>query len=457
MNNRIRKLLIGIIFVAVLLRVIVALLLGDRVVELPGIADQISYHTLALRVLNGYGFSFDSAWWPATAAGAPTAHWSFLYTFYLVGVYALFGSHPLVGRLIQVTIIGILQPLLTYLLTQRVFSRYTPSAHWIGLLAAGLNAIYTYFIYYSAALMTEPFFITAVLASLYLAILLGENLSGQFEASRSSNGIYGFALGLGLCLSIAILLRQLVLVTIPFLLLWVWWNTRKRILIILIPVVVLVASILPFSIYNYSRFHRFVLLNTNAGFVMYWANHPVYGTHFVPILPTGEYYNLIPPELRSLDEAALDQALLHEGIRYITHDPGRYLLLSLSRIPVYFEFWPSREDNLFSNISRVFGFGLYLPFMVYGLFHAGTILYQHTKPRTKILASPLFLLFLFIVIYTAIHLLAWALIRYRLPVDAVLITFGGLTVYDLFNWLLRKSRQINLKKLSVRSRESARN
>ena len=31
--------------------------LGDRVVDMPGTNDQLSYHALALRLLDGYGFS----------------------------------------------------------------------------------------------------------------------------------------------------------------------------------------------------------------------------------------------------------------------------------------------------------------------------------------------------------------------------------------------------------------
>jgi hypothetical protein len=39
---------------------------------------------------------------------------------------------------------------------------------------------------------------------------------------------------------------------------------------------------------------------------------------------------------------------------------------------------------------------------------------------------------LFALMYTFIHLLSWSLIRYRLPVDAVLLVFAGLAVVDLF-------------------------
>jgi hypothetical protein len=188
--------------------------------------------------------------------------------------------------------------------------------------------------------------------------------------------------------------------------------------------------IMPFTIYNLSRFGHFVLLNTNSGYAFFWANHPIYGTHFYPLLPSylGSYQSLIPNELRNLDEAALDQALLKRGIQFVIEDPRRYLLLSLSRIPVFFMFWPSKDSGLTSNLSRVGSFGVLWPFMLYGLFRS---IANEKQLLINRLASPSFLLILFVFIYTMIHLLSWALIRYRLPVDAILIVFAGLALVDL--------------------------
>ena len=70
--------LIGILLLAVLLRVGVALYLGDLVDAPPLLTDQRSYHALGARLASGHGFSFDRAWYPFTPAETPTAHWSFL-------------------------------------------------------------------------------------------------------------------------------------------------------------------------------------------------------------------------------------------------------------------------------------------------------------------------------------------------------------------------------------------
>jgi len=66
--RRERAILGGILAVAVLLRVGVALYLGDVVDAPPLLTDQRSYHALGARLLEGHGFSFAKAWYPFTPA-----------------------------------------------------------------------------------------------------------------------------------------------------------------------------------------------------------------------------------------------------------------------------------------------------------------------------------------------------------------------------------------------------
>ena len=419
-----QRLLVITLVVSVLLRVVAAIYLGNKVEVLPGTFDQISYHNLALRILAGFGFSFGEPWWPATAAGSPTAHWSFLFTGYLVLIYKLFGLNPIMARIVQAVLVGILQPYLAYCIGRSMFGPV------VGLVSAILTAVYSYFVYYSATLMTEPFYITAILASLWISMLLvkPEEDGEEGTTTKNTGKRYKLAIFLGLTLGVAILLRQLFILFIPFLFLWIWWASGKRNLTSLaLSGVIIIMMVLPITVFNYLRFDRFVLLNTNAGYALYWSNHPIYGTRFVPLLTPemGSYTDLIPEDLLSLDEAALDQALLRLGIGFIIQDPVRYLLLSISRIPHYFMFWPSRSSGLISNISRVSSFGIMLPFMLYGLYRSYVDRY---KP---LLIQPLFLLYLFMFVYSAIHILSWTMVRYRLPVDAVLVIFAGLAFVDL--------------------------
>ena len=219
-----RRILILTLAASVIVRVIAAIYLGNKVEVLPGAFDQISYHNLALRFVAGHGFTFGEPWWPATAAGAPTAHWSYLYTGYLILIYKIFGLNPLVARIIQAVIVGLLQPYLAYRIARYLFNPVT------GLAAAILTAIYTYFIYYSATLMTEPFYIVAILASLWIGMRMvrKEGAGDSGIANHGTKENLWMGLGLGLTLGIAVLMRQLFLLFIPFLFIWIWWASDKR-------------------------------------------------------------------------------------------------------------------------------------------------------------------------------------------------------------------------------------
>jgi len=423
-----RTAVLTVIVVAVLLRLVSAFYQGNTVTDLPGVFDQISYDGLARRVIDGYGFSFAKDHWPATRAGEPTAHWSYLYTAYLIAIYKLFGTNPLIARVIQAVTAGILQTILIWQIGTRLFNRT------VGLVAAMLNAVYIYFFYYAGALITETFYITGILWIFDSALRL-------VAAQKTS---WKHWLELGFAISTTVLLRQVFLIFLPFLFFWLWWNVKdldtnwwKKKLHwtalkgLSIATITLVILILPWTIRNYQAFGTFVLLNTNVGYAFFWGNHPIYGTNFIPLLPSSgpnSYYELIPKELLHLNEAELDKALLQRGIRFVVDDPIRILLLSASRTHEFFKFWPSSDSGLISNVSRMGSFGISLPFMLYGLWCA---LVSNWKSNTTYEKWGIALLVFFVLGYTTIHLLSWALIRYRLPVDAVLLVFAALGIEKL--------------------------
>ncbi|MEW6402379.1 MAG: glycosyltransferase family 39 protein [Chloroflexota bacterium] len=395
-----KRMLTLILAAAVLIRIPIAFLMGDQVTELPGIQDQISYDALASSLLDGRGYSFTENWYPFTPAHTPTAHWSFLYPLYLAGVYAIAGYHPLVARLLQGALAGALLCFLVYRMGRRVVNEET------GLVAAGLTAVYGYFIYYNVALMTETFFIVLVLLTLYLSLELKENPTPIRWV------------GLGLSLGLGGLLRQTMLLFVPFLLLWLFLELRNRGIRwwhFAIPVVIIFSLVTPWTLRNYLVYREFLLLNSNAGYAFYASNNPNLGTDWrndVVVVP-------VPEELKGRNEAELDRALTRKGIEFILADPERYLWLSLDKTLEYFWFWPSSESSRISNLNRVLSFGLYLPFMLLGLY------LSVSRWRSFVV------LYLFIFIHTTIHLLSWPAPRYRLTVDAVSMVFAGLALLEL--------------------------
>ncbi len=411
-----------ILVVSCTVRVSTALAFGDQVQPLPGTFDQVSYDALAWRVANGHGFSFATDSWPMTAAGAPTAHWSFLFTILLSTVYTIFGHAPLIARLIHAMATGLLVPWLTYSLSNRLFERRT------SLIAAALSAGYLYFVYYSATLMTEMLTIALILGWLMVALLIAE------QGTTRRWIVFGVLVGL------TALMRQVAVIPVPVVTVWLLWRAyrdgandpdsnrsgfRRALGGAALAAIIAAALILPATVRNVRAFGRLVPINTNAGFAFYWANHPVHGTDFKAILGPDDpsYQELIPPELRQLDEAALNDVLMARGWRFILDEPLRIARLSLSRIPDYFLFWPSSASSRVSNVSRVLSFGIMWPFMVAGLWIARAR-WRRSMP-----------LLMFASIYTLIHLASWSLIRYRLPVDAVLMVFAAVGV----EWTLDRS------------------
>lgn len=432
----------AIIALSVLLRVAVALYLGNAIEETRGgTYDQISYDMLAQRVAAGHGFSFGTDWWPGVRADQPTAFWSYLYTLYLAAVYTLFGHAPLVARLIQAVLVGVAMPWLTYRIGSRIFGSRP------ALIAAAICALYLYFILYAASLMTEAFYIVAILWTVDTSM----RLAAAFSDSQAPAGRrWRLGLELGLAMGVTLLLRQVISLFLVALALWFLWLAWRRGWLrrawgpLATAALVMALLLLPFVVRNYRVFGVVGMPNTNVGINFFWANHPIYGTRFEAVLSPEHgvsYQELIPPELRGLNDAQLDRALLGRGVQIVLNDPGRYVLLSLSRVPIYFQFWPTPQSTLLSNASRLLSFGLFLPFMLYGLVMAlidvrrGRFTPQAALPTTSppdLRLTYMGLVLLFMAVYTAVHLASWANVRYRLPVDAFWILFAGYGLDDLW-------------------------
>jgi hypothetical protein len=405
-----------ILLISVLLRAGVALYLGDVVDAPPLLTDQRSYHALGVRLLAGKGYTFAEAWYPFTAPETPTAHWSFLYPLFVAAIYGVTGVHPLAVRLVQAVLGGLLLPWLVGRLARRLFPE-KPS--W-SLAAGGLAAGYGYFILYAATLMTETFFIIAVLWSFDAALRLRQ------RTSRKQHIAIGVGLELGLSLGVSALLRQSILPWVPVLFLWLLWQGRRAhnlkapLRTVLIAGLVLLLSILPWTYRNYRVYNSFLLLNSNTGYAMYSAQNPMHGDAF------GEFDAApVPSALWGKSEAEIDRLLMQQGIQFVMDDPLRYLRLSLSRARAYVEFWPSPDTSLLHNVGRVGSFGLMLPLMLYGLY------LTLTRDEGGGLTSTAGLVYLFACVYSTMHILTWAMVRYRLPVDAVALPFAGRAVIRL--------------------------
>ncbi|MBN1400689.1 MAG: hypothetical protein JXA74_07620 [Anaerolineae bacterium] len=414
--------LVIILLFAVLARIVAALYYGDIVEAPPLLLDQLSYHALAERLLAGHGYSFALGWYPFTPRETLTAHWSFLYPLFVAGLYAVFGIHPLAARLSQAIVGGVLLPWMIYRLAKRLF----PDRPSIWLVAAAIAAGYAYFIFYAAALMTETFYLILLLWSLEIAIGIDEQLQSEGLVRPLDALLLGLSLGLGT------LMRQSLLPWVPLLCAWFLWRgwragrlslVLKRLLLMS---VIIILCILPWTVRNYAAYGEFLLLNSNTGYAMYSAQHPMHGVHFQEFAAAP-----MPPGLEGLNEAQLDRELLRRGLRFVLEEPGRYLRLCLSRARAYFEIWPTADAPLLHNLGRMASIGLFLPFMLWGV-----LLYFKRAKDNNVAYLP----FIFILFYSILHILTWAMVRYRLPIDAILVPFAALALVTTWQLLRQRYR-----------------
>lgn len=330
-----------------------------------------------------------------------------------------------------------------------IVHRPSPIVHstfHIPLIAAFLAAIYAYFVLYGAMVQTEALYICALLWSLERALALASSIQHRPSSIAHStfdirHATFAISISLGLSLGVATLLRQSILPWVVVLCAWLLWRAvhgsvgpnscnswQTSVASLFIAGLALLACIAPFTLRNYRVYGSFLLLNSNAGYAMYSAQHPDHGTSF------REYWAApLPADIdpATMNEATWDKELMRRGIGFVLADPGRYVLLSLSRVRDYIEFWPTADSSLLFNIGRVASIGVFLPFMLYGVW-----LEVKAKVKTKtgggyFSAPALTLTLAFVLFYSALHIATWAMSRYRLPADAVLLLFAGLAIAQL--------------------------
>jgi len=417
--------LLLILGIGLLPRLAAAFYMGSVVEPVSGAYDQIFYHDLALNLLAGKGHVFTQPPWPFIQPGAPTAYYSFVYPLFLAGIYAVAGPHALVARIVQASISGLL-PWLVYLLVKRVLG----TSHWqagqragsVALVAAAITAGYAYFALYSAALQTEALYLVLVAWALLLTLKLAEGPTLRLW------------LGWAVVVALAGLLRQVFMPVAGVLFVYVISVARRQVKVwhVALGAVVALAMILPWTARNYRVYGQFLLLNSQYGQILWNANHPDLGVHFV-----GDAMFPIPADLEGANEVVLTNELLRRGAQLIAAEPGRFLRLSLSRAATLFRFWPSRDSALISNIMRTLSFGICLPFMIAGLAISARE-WRRWLP-----------LYLFIGAYVLIHVVSWAQIRYRLPVDVALIPFAALAVVALLHRFGGKRQSSYLQKVDL--------
>ena len=210
------------------------------------------YYIVAINVAKGYGFvsnSSPSLLGESIGPGEPTAFWPPAYPIVLAGFWKLFGISLMSAKVLN-AVLGALAIPFVYLLGRQIFDRR------VGVVAAGLFAVYPNVIAWTPLLFSEQLFILLFVAALWLLAVVP-------STSRHRWALVGF----GFLTGVAILTRGQAAVLIPvavvFWLMRSGWQPTVRWTALSLLVAAIVIT--PWTVRNWVELDAFVPVSTNTG------------------------------------------------------------------------------------------------------------------------------------------------------------------------------------------------
>lgn len=258
---------------------------------------------------------------------------------------------------------------------------------------AGLwTACYPFFVFYSGTILSETWFLLFTTSFFRTLPLLGQR-HGPLLCG-------GFA-------GLAHLTRPTLLFFLPMAAVWAKIVDKASLRRILAAVAVFLVLLAPWVIRNYQIFGVFMTTNTGGGQNLWDANNPWNPDGGVPPDDT-PYMSLVPD---SLDELSKDTLMKRLAMDYLKEDPARTTKLLLHKFQRFWNLWPNARgyDKGVYKLAALISFGPVLLLSLAGLW----VLRDRWREWGAI--------WLFVGYLTTLHMVAMGSIRYRLPLEPLLI------------------------------------
>ncbi len=367
------------------------------------------------------------------------------YPFFLGAVYKLFGVNPWAPRIVQ-SALGILDLFLLYLLVRRVFGRGP------AIISLVLGALFWAFPYYETQL-TYPSVSLLVLLLLFHLMALW---AGRPRILLSA--------AMGLIFGIFGLFRPNGLLFLPFLMIWMFYAARsQRLLRRWLPSVLwlvggLAVAVALVLIRNWIVARDFVFISAYGGINFYAGNHEnapltepeIPELHLLAGVRNWSCFDY-PLIVRGLGEhlgkpvrfSEANRWFYHQGVTWIWRNPGDFLkglwkktLLFWGPVDVTNDTVPELDRIHSPLYAKLPGFSLLMTLFLAGItLWALAVRYGTISPHARVMASGLLL---FLLSYFLSVLPYFVAGRYRMEVVPVMLIFGGLGLWIIFQWLYRK-------------------
>ncbi|XXK21839.1 ArnT family glycosyltransferase [Arenicellales bacterium nBUS_48] len=272
------------------------------------------------------------------------------------------------------------------------------------ILAAGICAVYPFFIFYSSLILSETLFL--FLFVLFLCLLFDEDSSGVRQ---------------GISAGLMHLTKPIFFYFFPVI--WLWQYFFQKIPVRKILTIALVTGLVvsPWVIRNFLVFDELVINTASSGHILWEGNNPwnntggVSGTFQNP----DAWLNVVPDGLTELEE---DQWKENQAINFVKRNPVVFVENGIRKFLRLWSLWPNSAEHqswIFKAIS-ILSFGPMLLFSLIGVWAL--------KENRREIA-----LMVGLVGYiTLLHVVTLGSIRYRLPLESIMIVIASMTLKNFY-------------------------
>jgi 4-amino-4-deoxy-L-arabinose transferase-like glycosyltransferase len=386
----------------------------------PQMLDSYYYHRWAIEIISG------NFW------GSDVFFLRPLYPYLLALAYALFGQHILAVQIIQAMLAGV-SCFLLYEVTRRILGKRPAALASVGFALTGILVFYT-----GTLLYVE---LTIFLSLLFVwLVLLAIDSNFELWHSRLRPWLW---IAAGVSFGLLVICRPELLILLPLLLWWLWRISRvhspaSKVPRLALPALALtaLAVIAVVPVRNYIVARDPVLFTAHSGINFYYGNNPSADGTWQPTAELergpGFSHERLKRISRTIDgrQAGWSEASAYwtrQGIRFITHEPGKYLRLLGRKFLLFFSNYEVPNDY-YPETARAASLPLRLAFVNFGLVLALALVGMVWAWPKRSQALPAYV---FVAAYLLSALLFYVLSRLRAPVLPFLLMFAGYGLSEL--------------------------